>query len=235
MKTSTRVFGLVAVVASIAVAAYAADTYSLKRVAKVGDTLKYKFSADVDFGGQAAQVTFSTVDKVTKVEDNGNISTESKQENMKVSFGGQEMSPEDQPARTTITKSTGEIVEIKGEMVDGSAYRFSNMNIVKAPEAPVKVGDKWSYEVKADSKTGAVAGKADYEVLAAEKVGDRDTVKIKWTYKETEGADAASSEGTVWMDAKDGAVVKASGSFTKAPIPGAPGPVDMKFTMERVG
>lgn len=103
MKTSTRVFGLVAVVASIAVAAYAADTYSLKRVAKVGDTLKYKFSADVDFGGQAAQVTFSTVDKVTKVEDNGNISTESKQENMKVSFGGQEMSPEDQPARTTIT------------------------------------------------------------------------------------------------------------------------------------
>lgn len=234
MKTSTRIFGLAAIVASIAVAAYAADSFSLKRTAKVGDTLKYKYSADVDFGGQAATISFTTVDKVTKVEDNGNISTESKQENMKISFGGQEMTPEDRPGSTTTTKASGEIVEIKGDGVDGNAYRFGNMSGIRAPEKPVAVGDKWSYEIKADAKTGAAAGKGEGEVLAQEKVGDYDCLKVKWNYKETEGADAASSEGTAWINTKDGSVVKAVGKFVKAPIPGAPGPVDMNFTMERV-
>lgn len=234
MKNSTRILGLVAIAATFAVAALAADGYSLKRTAKSGDVLKYKYSADVDFGGQSATVTFTTTDKVVKVEDNGNISTESKQENMKVSFGGQEMTPEDQPARTSVTKPNGAIVEIKGDGVDSSAYRFSNMSSVQAPENPVKVGDKWTYEIKADAKTGAVAAKGDGEVLAEEKVGDIDCLKVKWSYKETEGADAASSEGTAWISKKDGSLVKATGKFVKAPIPGAPGPVDMSFSVERV-
>jgi len=234
MKTSLRILGVAGLVTGVVVAANALQAYNLLRVAKVGDVIKYKYSADVDFAGQSATITFTTVDKVTNVAQNGDISTESKQENMKINFGGQEMAPEDQPARVTVTKPSGEIVTISGDGIDGTAYRFSNMSGIRAPQAAVKIGEKWSYEVKADGKTGSVAAKCDCEALAIEKVGDLESVKVKWSYKETEGAEPAGSEGTAWISTKDGSVVKAFGKFTKAPIPGAPGPVDMSFTMDRI-
>lgn len=233
MKISKK---LVVVFASVlALSAIAgAQSFTLKRVAKVGETMKYKLTAEADFGGQAIQVSGTTLDKVVKVNDNGDIVVESTQSSMKVSVAGQEMEIPDQPGTTTTYKATGEVVEIKGEQTDASAYRMANLNVVKSPTGEIKVGDKWTYEVKADSKTGAAAGKAEYELLGSEKVGSWDSLKIKWTFKETEGSDPASSSGTVWIDAATGALVKAVGEYKNAPIPGAPGPISMKFTLERV-
>ena len=88
-------------------------------------------------------------------------------------------------------------------------------------------------DFKADEKTGALAAKASYEVIALEKVGPYDTAKIKWTYAESEGETKASSEGFVWLWTLDGSLVKAEGKLKNAPFRDAPRPVDVDILTER--
>lgn len=233
MSKATRITSALLLIAALATTAFAADAYSIKRVAKVGDTLKFKLVVDADFGGTKLNLTGTVNEKVVKVAENGDITTESSQSDTVIKFGDQEMPMNDDSVQTTITNKQGLILEIKGDMVDSNQYRLGNMSAIKIPEADIKVGEKWSHEYKADSKTGAVAGKAEYEVLAAEKVLGHDTVKIKWTYKEAEGAEPASAEGTAWISTKDGSTVKVTASYKAAPLPGAPAPVDMTVTLER--
>ncbi len=207
-------------------------TFTLKRVAKVGDTITYKLTVDAEFGGQKINVTAKTVDKVVKADDK-EIQVESKQEETKIKFGDQEMDAPSEGASTTSYDARGLITDIKGENADSNAYRMANLTLVATPEKAVKKGDKWSHEFKGDDKKGSRAAKADYEVLDTEKVGGLDTVKVKWTYKETEGTEPASSEGTIWLHATDFSIVKVVGSLKGAPIPGAPAPMDLTYTLER--
>lgn len=229
----TGFLALLATATAFAASQEAAMGYALKRMPKVGDSFTYKLTVAADFGGQSVNFTGTTIEKIIKVEDNGNYHVESVEKNMKVKFADQEMEIPEQPASTSIYKANGALIEMKGEQVDSNSYRLANMSTLIAPEKPVKVGDKWTQETKADAKTGLAAAKADYEVLGAEKVGSYDTVKLKFSYKETEGSEPSSSEGTVWINVKDGSLVKADATVKNAPLPGAPGPADMKFTIER--
>jgi len=204
----------------------------LKRVAKVGDSATYKLNVNAEFSGTALVVTAVTTDKVVKVEDNGNIHVETKQSDMKIKMGEDEMDAPSQEATLYVYKPSGEVIELKGEGVDGSYYRMANISVFKYPTEALKVGAKWSHEFKTDSKTGAAAAKADYEVLGFEKVGSWDTVKVKHSFKETEGSDPATSEGTVWINVKDGTMVKVDAKQTKVPIPQM-APMDMKVLVER--
>lgn len=212
-----------------------AATFSLKRVVKVGDSINFKLQADLDIAGGTATFTADVNEKVVSVQPNGDYDVESNQSNAKVNFNGQEMDAPQGGPQTTTYNANGEILDIKGEQADQpGARRVANLGIVKSPDQPVKVGDTWTYKIDADSKTGAVAATAEYKVEDAEKVGDRDTVKVSYTVKETEGSDPASNQGATWFDAKDFSTVKGESTWTNVPIPGAPGPVSGKVTLTRV-
>lgn len=233
-RSSTTILALGAVLAVGAIA-LAAQEFTLKRVAKVGDVIKLKMSVDAEFAGTPIKVTATSIDKVIKVEDNGNITTESTQTNMKIKFGDQEFDQDSESPRVYVTKPTGELIEIKGDGVDNGYWRMANMNVLRMPDKPVKVGDKWTFEIAKDAKTGAVAAKHEYEVLGVEKVGRYECLKIKHTFKETEGSEPASANGTLWVDLSDGSLVKAETTQNKVPIPEAPAPMDMKILLEREG
>lgn len=234
MKFSMKSFGLgLVVVAAVCTAIAAQEAFTLKRVAKVGDTLVYKFTADADFAGTPITVSGTTTDKVVKVEDSGNLHVETAQGTMKVRFGDQEMDIPEQPSSTSIYDAAGRIVDIKGDMADSNAYRMANMSTFLRPKDAVKVGDKWSETIKGDTKKGTLSAKADYEILSVEDVAGHKTVKVKFSFKETEGPEPASSEGSVWISTADGSMVKLIASLIKAPLPGAPAPADMKITIER--
>jgi hypothetical protein len=228
-KTS---FGLL--VAAISVAAFAAqDAVSLKRVAKAGDTAKYRLKADVEVQGTEATFSALVTEKISKVESNGNYVVESAQTEGKIVFGGQEM---EAPASTqTFTyKPNGEVVEIKADSVDSSVYRTAHLTSFIIVDKAIKTGDEWTHEVKKDEKTGAVAAKGTYKVEGSEKIGDFETFKIKFATKETEGGDtAAVCEGISWISKKDGTLVKSEGTWKNVPFPGAPGPINAKYSMTR--
>lgn len=232
MRKFTIAFAVLASVAALA----GLQAVTLKRTAKVGDVAKYKSKADVDFQGMAVSVTFLMTDKITKVDDNGNITSESTQSDMKIKMGDQEMDPPaagDTPQVST-SKSTGEIVELKGEQVDANAYRMAAMSGFYFPEKAVSVGDSWEFKVVKNEKLGTVAGIAKYKVEKFEKVGEWDTAVLTMDYKETEGGEPASASGKIWINTKDGSMVKMDGEWKNAPFPGAPGPINAKVVIERV-
>lgn len=232
----TRRLALLAPLLILPLAGWVLQTYSLKRITKIGDTAKYKVTMDVAFGDLEYKTTSVSDLKVVRVDDDGTFTTQTVQKETKIKIKGvaDEMTTPDSDATTASRRANGELVTLNGEKIDATSYRIDALYAFRAPDAAVKVGDKWSYEPKADLKTGSVAGKADFELVSIDKVGMWEAAKIKWTYRETEGTDPASSEGTLWIDTKDGALIKCEGKLKNAPLRDAPRPVDFSFTVERV-
>ncbi len=95
-------------------------------------------------------------------------------------------------------------VDSAGEEDDDIRRMLSPTTFVK-PEKPVAVGDKWTFDlIPKKAKDRAV--KYEYEVKAAEKLKDVDTLKINYKFTE-KGSDGTTAEGDWWI-AKDGHVVK---------------------------
>jgi hypothetical protein len=215
----------------------APQTYSLKRVAKIGDTAKYRLSMDVAFGDMQFKMTSTSTVKVVRVDEDGTVTTQTSQGEYKIKIKGvaDEMTAPDSEPTTAARKANGELVSLNGDRIDASSYRLDNLNAFHAPDNPVKVGDRWTFDSKGNTATGAVAGKAEFELLGIERVGPYEAAKVRWTYQETEGPTPATSEGTVWIDVKDGSLVKSEGKLKNAPLRDAPRPVDFSFITERIG
>jgi len=234
MKHRGKILGVAVLASALMMGAYAQDqSFTLKYNAKEGDVMKYKVIIELDFGGQAVVATGSSSNKVVKVEADGTRSVEVTSGDLNVKFGEQEMTMPGLPAITSVHKSNGEIVEIKGEGADADAYRRARSQTIVFPDKAVKVGDKWSFEMKSSKYNGTGAGKADVEVLAVEKMGDHETLKLKYTFKEASGDSPLESTGTIWLNTKDSELVKAVMNVKNYPVTGAPMPIEGKVTIER--
>lgn len=234
MKKAIGALGLCFAVAALSVAVRD-DAVTLKRVNKVGDVAKYKMSGNMTVQGGEAIYTASMSHKITKADPDGSATVVVSTSDVKISFGGQEMTPPDSPDQTITYDAKGEVVSITGGQDSGAdTYRFQALNDFSYPEKAVKVGDTWTKERAANAKTGATAVKSDYTVAGREKIDTYDTLKITFKTKET-GADGATIEGTAWMNIADGSLVKSDVTWTNVPVPGAPGPINGKITVTRAG
>ncbi|CAN5507555.1 hypothetical protein BH11ARM2_BH11ARM2_12450 [soil metagenome] len=237
----TKGFRTAGVAASfLALVAFAAAAtvqgYTIKRVPKEGDTVKYRLKADLELSGIQATLEGLVAEKTIKVDADGTYTVESSQEEVKVMVQGQEVPSPPSPPQVVVYKPGGMISEIRGESIDGNAYRLANLNAFFEPDKPVAVGDSWVKEIPADSKQGTPATKAEYKVLGEEKIGNYDTLKLSANIGETTGgSDAATNVSTLWVSKADGSLVKSEGKWTNAPIPGAPGPVSATYSMNREG
>ena len=223
---------IVAALGLAAVSFAGQDGYSLKRTPKVGETLKYKQTGKFEAGGQQIEYQALSTEKVVKVEDNGNYVRESTTADVKING-------EDAPGgggggkNSTTFTAKGDVVEIKGDAVEANTYRFGNLALFITPDTDVKAGDTWTYDIKEDKKTGAVAGKATYTLVGEDKIGSTDVLKVKFSIKEA-GSDGASSEGTLWLNKTDITLMKLTAKWVNAPVPGAPVLINGEITLELV-
>jgi hypothetical protein len=228
MKTSFRAFCLTAALLSVSALAFAAiDGLSVKRQAKEGQIVKLRLKANLEIAGTQAVYTGLVQDKITKVDADGAYTEDELQIEGQAKIGDQTVTVPDPPSHPITYNSDGSLREIKGppETSGKEAYRMTNLEVLIDAGKPLNVGDSWSVDIKADDKTGAVAAKADYKIVAEEKIGDIDCVKVKATVKETGGVDPASSDLTYWISKADGSQVKVEGKLMNAPFPGAPAPI----------
>jgi len=223
MKKRIHSIGVLAIIALSAVAMAAVDGFSIARKPKEGDTHKYKMTADVDISGLPISVKGLLSEKVTKVEADGSFTQEETQIELKAVINGAEQDIPSSGSSTMVYLPSGEIKSIAGDEGKAESYRMANLALVYNPGKALNVGDTWSYEIKANKDTGAVAAKADYKLLGEEKVGTVDTLKIQATVKETAGDAPASSDGTVWISKEDGSAIKSDAKWVNAPFPGAQG------------
>lgn len=231
MKMKLQVLGLMAIMATTALAVV--DGLSVARKPKEGEQIRYRMTADVDMGGMAIKAKFLVAEKVVKIESDGSYKVEQSQLEGKIDVNGTEQELPTSGATTTVYTKEGDVKEISGDQTTPDTYRMANLGIVRDPGKTLNVGDTWTYEIKADKKTGAVAAKADYKVLAEEKVGNWETLKVQVNIKETEGTEPAGNEGTVWISKADGSTVKLDQKWTNAPFPGAPAPINATVKMDR--
>jgi hypothetical protein len=144
---------------------------------------------------------------------------------------GTEGAIEQNTVTSTTYRPNGSMVTMTGKGVDGDVLRTTNLLGFYMPEKPIKVGDTWEYELKADEATKRPGLKASYKVEAFEKLGSFDTVRIKQSLKETSGAAPSSLEGPIWISSVDGTLVKLEGVWKSAPL-SAEG-VDAKILIAR--
>jgi hypothetical protein len=112
-------------------------------------------------------------------------------------------------------------------------FRIASLASFQAPDEAKNIGDEITYSIPADKDHGMPAAKADFKVLALEKVKDWDTVKLSYSVAETEGDPKASSSGTLWISAADGSLVKSESTVTNVKPYGAPFPLTGKYNIER--
>lgn len=218
MNKALKSLGIFVVFA--ATIAMAADGLVFKQPAKKkGDVVKHTLKANLNVMNMEAVVTSTQVAKVIEVNDAGDYTVESSTENSKVVVGGQEMD-QGVPSSIVVYDAKGEVKKFSGEP-DADEYRYYRLLNWHAPEGEKKVGDKWTLDLPGDAKVGSVNVKGEYEFVAEEKVDDTDVIKIKFNVKETEGAEPAGHEGTIWLRKSDFEVFKASGKWNAVPIPKA--------------
>ena len=81
----------------------------------------------------------------------------------------------------------------------------------------VGVGSTWTREVKADASVGVLPATAEYKVIAFEKVGAIDTVKISMSFHEA-APDGIKTTGTFWIEKSTGDEVKSEYEFSNLPM-----------------
>jgi hypothetical protein len=229
MKRASILFGLV-----VAAMAMAQDTaYDLAWKTADGDTAEYTFNAELIFGEMKFSVIGKNREKTISVAKDGTYKVESTQYGVTLkSEDGDQDVPDSET--TTLAMSADRVI-LKynaNDEADFNSLRLGNLNTIKKPAKPVKVGDKWSSDIASVVK-GVPAVKADYEVLALEKIGAWETLKIKVSSREVESEEKATSTGTVWIDVVSGRPAKEVFSMKNVPFAMSPVPININYTSER--
>lgn len=211
-----------------------AQGLTLKRTPKVGDTKHFTLRMEFAIFGDTAVYTSKLTERVTEVTPEGNYTVESTQSDYKVELFGDEgvVRDEDMPKQSITYTPTGEVVSVQGDFVNESVYRLANLMAVRLPKEPIVKGDKWERSIAKNVETGVFDAKASYTYEDDEMVEDVETIRVLFEYAEIAG-DPARSDGKVWLDKRDGSVIKLETNWTSAPIPGAPTPLTGSVILTR--
>lgn len=180
----------------------------------------------------SAEYMADITEKVVKVGDDGSFVYEVKTDNQVINVGGAEQPAGDAQTGKMHYSKTGLISKIESDAMDESQYRFANTSTFIYPSEPQDVGSKWSHKEPANKDKGTVNTEFHYELVAFEKLGNRNTAKVKYDIKETEGSTPVSSVGHFWIDTSNGVIAKSQGEVKNAPVAGMI--LDLKFTQQIV-
>lgn len=229
-------------VALLATGAFAQDTVKIQWKPKQGAITKSKIEmvAKMDVGTGPTDVEFSAVSTstVTKVAEDGKVTIDSTQGEIKMLFGGQDMSSmmgDTQIATTVVFSPLGEVLETKSSAgPEMSQPKLENAFVVLYPKKDIAIGESWKRTKAGDANLGTVDSETTYTYLGTEKVGDWDCYKIKVSYKETVGATPMTMTGTIWLDVADGEACKSALELKNVEFQAGLPPADATMKLTRL-
>jgi len=212
----------------------AAQDVNLGWKPKLGDTQTFTLRMEFTLFGDVAVYTAKVHEKVIEATAD-KVVVDTTQSDYKVMLFGDEgtVSDKDLPKAQTVFALNGDVLEVRGDLVNDATYRMANLTAVRRPDKNVKVGDTWEREIKSDTKTGVLAAKATYKAEGEEKLNSVDALIVSFEYGETEGSDPAKSVGKLWFAKNDGRLLKSEATWSSAPVPGAPSPLNGTVVLER--
>lgn len=242
MRFPIRTLAFVALPVLLSLAVRADDKVTLAIKAEAGRVARYTANVNltIEAQGQKLAIEQKQTEKVTftKVAANGDVTMEKAVEDMTMSMNGQKIDAPDGAKRssTIVVRPNGTLAAYTSEKDDEDKEHmgprlFQATNLVYSAN-PVGVGDKWSYDYKADDKLGNPDAHADFEVLAAEKVKEVDCLKIKMVYAESSGNPKLSVTSTIWVEKSSGDQVQADHEISGLQL--GPGSASGKVHGERI-
>ncbi|MCW5934888.1 MAG: zinc-dependent metalloprotease [Fimbriimonadia bacterium] len=217
----------------VLLAANAQDKVQLLYKGKEGLSVTHRLNGDISL--EAAGNTFNLElkvvqkQKVIKVSNSGEITTEQTVEEYEMSFNGQK-APENEEALkgkiiTTIrpngTRVSREVEGRDEEEGEGGQEHLGQAFEIIFPDKPVGVGDKWSHEFKENKDLKVLSGLSEYELVGFEKVSNVNCAHIKVSYKATDDIKLTAT-GDAWVELSSGDMVKADMKLDNLPF----GPAD---------
>jgi hypothetical protein len=206
-----RVFWIV--VASAAFGLTQQPGYALIWKPRVGQEFKYRVDVDAQIAASKLAFGAELQLRVAKVAANGDYTVESVYSHATMIVDGTSMDIADAAKSTPeieVFNSKGMMISKKKVSDDDEWDPFSRaLNMMMdfhAPEKPVKVGDKWSKEIKGDATAKIRPVKIEYAVAATERLGAAEVVKVVFSYEETERDKPVTGDGTFLLDAADGSL-----------------------------
>lgn len=225
---------LLLALAAASLAASFADEYLLQWRPKKDQELRYTLSIESTIEGAKVELGGDMLLEVMAVEKNGDYTVRSTYSNPRFVIDGEKQEiPDESPSKPLTEKFNAKGEKIGGDEPDdeeGEDIAPRSLTLLLdfvGPEKPMKVGDAWSHDFKADPKQASSRpAKADYKVIGIEKSGKFDVVRVSVTFKEVEGDKPMSAEGHFLIDVSDGAMVKTEMKvenlkFDEEPISGA--------------
>jgi len=240
MRTASRVVLFLAIFGQIAVAY--ADGLTIKRAPKEATIVKYSLTVDFDVNGGQGHIQATVTERITNVDKDGNYTIEQTQSDASGTYNNEKIDVPPRPAVILTYKPNGQVSSIKDTLdatakttlIDANSYRMENLADIIDPGKQLQVGDIWTLKIKTDKTLGTVDANAEYKLLAEEKIGDLDTLKIKATVKELDGDKPAENDFTEWISKIDGSMVQMEAKWTNAPFPGVSYPVTATIKMSRI-
>ncbi|MFM9874610.1 MAG: hypothetical protein ACKVQS_14235 [Fimbriimonadaceae bacterium] len=228
----------IALLALVSMAAPAQDMTQLEWKPKVGEVTKLKFNMAMNVGTDVS-VSFLITSKTTKVEKD-EVTTESEMGNFELMVGGQPMDMGGQAPGSggekmvTVHKLNGVLVSDSSPKEMGGGERMNRMNAFLRPSKPVKIGDFWENEWKADKEKGLQNSKARWTLAAYEPKNGVDCWKVDYVYAEMDSANGISANGSVWISAKDGGMEYTKYDFQNVSFQDGMPPANGTGTVTRV-
>jgi len=209
---------------------------TLKRSPKVGDTLKYRATLIFTVYGNDFFYTSLITDKVTDVAKDGSYTVASTQAEIKARAG------QDFPVQQGANQVSHELFDARGHVMDlkedksSEGWRFAYLSCFILPDKPVAKGDTWTATLpaRADRQTPGASVIYTSEGMDPNPVDGISALKVDEKYAENSQSNKASKTGTVWVDPKDGTVVKVEEQWRNAPIAGITTLVNGNVVYERV-
>jgi hypothetical protein len=233
MSTLKRTLSYILALAALTpAAAFVGQEKALLRVkGEEGRISRYRSETSVTLSmmGQSLTLVSKEVAKVTvvKVDKDGNVTFERKTEESDQTINGEKVPMQDsREVVTTTVRPDGSLVSIKssGDQDDPTnlGVRLFQAQAVVFPSNEVGPGAKWSHQFAPDASSGAVAAKADYELVSFEDLKGVRVAKIKMVYAETAGQGVRGSS-TQWIEVASGDTVRSEYEFSQVPFPGPTG------------
>lgn len=236
--------GALGVVCIVAASALAQSTFDLAFKPTVAEKQRYQIkmqaqNINTGQGEMAFGVTLVIRNEVKEVTET-EIGYESVTESIKVSFNGTEIDP---PGMDQAMKPIAYRLSRRGELIrrDAAAtggmstpMRFEHMISFTYPEGPVKPGDSWTREIKADPASQVVAARAKFTFEGVETVRSMRTFKVSVAYSELEGQRPMGMIGTAWFDPANGSVVQVKANMNDVSLNPMMPPANMTFEMVRL-
>lgn len=183
------------------------EAHLLTTRTKEGATQNYSIKSEMTIEGQKVVMTGKVLNKVGKVEKD-RITMTQIMTIEKIEFGDEKIDVDEKVETETESSPTGDLLGLRGEDIEESDIRESSIATLIVPETPVKIGDKWDFEVKSKTKWHPVPLKISYEAVAIETIAGIKSMKIKFSGKENEGAKPLEASGEIWVSIEDGTLTK---------------------------